>query len=64
MILAIAMNLIPMAILVNGWSAAVWAVYKKLGDPYKRPEAPRPWAVHARDVGSRREPALTGSRTA
>ena len=64
MIPAIAMNLIAMAVLVGGWSAAVWAVYKKLGDPYRRPPAPRPEAVRARDAGLRREPALTGSRTA
>ena len=64
MVLAIAMNLIAMAILVGGWSAAVWAVYKKLGDPYQRPQKPRPGAVHAWDAGPRREPALTGRRSA
>jgi hypothetical protein len=73
MILAIAMNLIAMAVLVGGWSAAVRALYKKLGDPYKRPAAPAPsapgapgapGAAHARDTGPRREPAMTGSRTA
>lgn len=63
MILAIAMNLITMAVLVGGWSAAVWALYKKLGGPRKRPQAPRPVAAaRAEDAGSRREPALTGSR--
>lgn len=64
MVLAIVMNLIATAILVGGWSAAVWAVYKKLGDPYKRPQTRQPRAVRARDAGSRREPALTGSRPA
>jgi len=62
--LAIAMNLIAMAVLVGGWSVAVWAVYKKLGDPYKRPEMPRPAAVHVWDAGSRRESALAGRRNA
>ncbi len=64
MILAITMNLIAMAVLVGGWSAAVWALYKKLGGPRKRPQAPRPGAAPARDAGPRREPALAGSRTA
>jgi hypothetical protein len=63
-IVAITMNLIAMAVLVGGWSAAVWALYKKLGDPYRRPQTPRPWVPRARDAGSRREPALTGSRAA
>ena len=65
MIVAIAMNLIAMAVLVGGWSVAVWALYKKLGDPGSRPQTPRPGAaVRARDAGSRREPALTGSHSA
>lgn len=64
MIVVIAMNLIVMAIFVGGWSAAVWAVYTKLGDPYKRPQAPRPGLVRTWDADSRREPALTGSRAA
>lgn len=63
--LAIAMNLIAMAVLVGGWSAAVWALYKKLGDPGQRPQTPRPGAAAcAEDARSRREPALTGSHSA
>ena len=64
--LAIAMNLIAMAVLVGGWSAAVWALYKKLGDPGSAAAdaSSAGAAAWARTPRSRREPVLTGSHSA
>jgi hypothetical protein len=61
---AIAMNLIAIAVVVGGWTAAVWAFYKHLSDPYARPRARRPNVVQAPDASSQPEPVLTGRRAA
>lgn len=41
MSLAITLNLIAIVIVVGGWTAAVWAFYKKLGDPHAEAEGRR-----------------------
>lgn len=61
---AVTMNLIAIAVVVGGWTAAVWAVYSKLGDPYARPAARRPDVVRDPGARSRTEPVLTGPRAA
>ncbi len=65
MSLAITMNLIVIAVVVGGWTAAVWATYRRLSDPYARPGTRRqPGAAQALHASSRPEPVLTGSRAA
>ncbi len=65
MSLAITMNLIAIVVVVGGWAAAVWAFYKRLGDPYARPETgSRPGVVQDPAASSRPEPVLTGRRAA
>ena len=65
MSLAITMNLIAIAVVVGGWTAAVSAFYKKLSDPYARPGTRRqPDVVQDPDASSQPEPVLTGSRAA
>jgi hypothetical protein len=61
---AITMNLIAIAVVVGGWTAAVRAVYSKLGDPYARAAARRPDMVQEPGARSRPEPVLTGRRAA
>jgi len=61
---AITMNLIAIAVIVGGWTAAVWAVYRKLSDPYARSVTRRPDVVQAPDASSQPEPVLTGRRAA
>lgn len=58
------MNLIAIVVVGGGWAAAVWAFYKRLGDPYTRPETGRPGVVQDPAASSRPEPVLTGRRTA
>ncbi len=65
MSLAITMNLIAIAVVVGGWTAAVWAFYKKLSDPYARPETRRrSGVVQAPEASGQPEPVLTGRRAA
>ena len=61
---AIAMNLIAIAVIVAGWTAAVWALYSKLSDPYAPAATRRPEAVRDPGARSRPEPVLTGRRAA
>ena len=62
---AITMNLIAIAVVVGGWTAAVRAVYEQLGDPYARAGAVRgPALVQEPGARSRPEPVLTGRRAA
>jgi hypothetical protein len=61
----ITMNLIAIAVVVGGWTAAVWGFCKKLSDPYARPGTRRrPGVVQGKDASSRPEPVLTGRRAA
>lgn len=61
---AITMNLTAIAVVVGGWTAAVWAVYSKLSDPYARAGNRRPDVVHDLGASSQREPVLTGRSAA
>lgn len=63
MSVAIVMNLITLAVVVGGWTAAVRAIGKGLGDPYARTAASRrPGQAPA--ASSRPEPVLAGRRAA
>jgi hypothetical protein len=64
MSLVITMNLIAIAVVAGGWTAAVWFFYRHLSDPHARPETRRPDVVQSPDAGSLPEPVLTGSRAA
>ena len=64
MSLAITMNLIAIAVVVGGWTAAVWTFYKHLSDDHARPATRRPDVVQDPDANSQPEPVLTGSRAA
>jgi hypothetical protein len=57
---AITMNLIAIVVVVGGWTAAVWAVYSKLSDPYARAAARRPDVAQDPGARSQPEPVLTG----
>jgi hypothetical protein len=61
---AITMNLIAIAVVVGGWTAAVWALYSKLSDPYARAAARRPDVAQDPGARSQPEPVLTGRRAA
>lgn len=61
---AVTMNLIAIAVVVGGWTAAVWAVYSRLSDPYARAAARRPDVARAPGARSQPEPVLTGRRAA
>jgi cytochrome c-type biogenesis protein CcmH/NrfG len=41
MLLAIVLNLVFIVVIVGGWSYVVWAVYKRLDDPYQAQENQR-----------------------
>lgn len=60
MSLAITMNLIAMAVVVGGWAVAVWAVYRRLSDPYARAGNRRPDVIH--DLGASSQPKLVLAR--
>jgi hypothetical protein len=61
MSLAITLNLIFIAIVVGGWSAAVWAFYKHLGDPHEEQSDPRSAAAEQLDTSYQPERVLVSS---
>ena len=65
MSLAITMNLIAIAVIAGGWTAAVWVFHKHLSDPCARPGTRRRLGVaQVPGTSSRPEPVLTGRRAA
>lgn len=62
MLLAIVLNLVCAVVLVGGWAAAVWALYKGLGE--QPAPAARPSAHRLQETARLREAELPDERAA